>query len=565
MPPSISQLLRHPLTWITLIALGLRVYWETAYFSVIDAEGAEYARLAENLLGGRGYVGAREFAGPQVMFPPLYPLSIAGVAKLLHNVEWSGRIVSILFGTLLVPIMYGTARLLYGDRSAVLCALLAATHPLFIALSGTLYTEGPYFTLLMLGLFFLFRALHQGEFNPRYLTLAGVVLGLGYLTRAEGFYVPFVIAATWLGLGTIGMLRPTLSTKAAGLFLGSFLLVASPYIVWLTGQVGTLRVEGKSPFNLLIGNRMLGGQSYVEAGYAIDRQLNELGVGYGMDKDDIPKVRQEVQLPSYLYAMVKAMLLERMRAILLGRELGAPIVVGLALAGLLLAPWTAARWSRDLLLFGVFGTLFFMTIVTPIQYERYSFSALLPVLLWSSIGLHRLLEVGTMFIARHVTIPAYLLPLGQGAAVVMLVALIARWSYGPVEELRTFAESGPAHDIEKDAGAWIKRSGLPTRSIYAPTIKVPYYAGGAWDILPACDGDLAVRYLEHKRPDLLVLQSNFVNRSYTKDWLLNGVPSPHFRKLSEHENQQHDKVVIYGWTDPPTADKEALVQTQLNP
>jgi hypothetical protein len=40
-----------------LLAVAIRVAWAFEHGLAIEQEGAEYARIAENLLAGRGYVG----------------------------------------------------------------------------------------------------------------------------------------------------------------------------------------------------------------------------------------------------------------------------------------------------------------------------------------------------------------------------------------------------------------------------------------------------------------------------------------------------------------------------
>src|SRR5882672_5255033 len=89
-----------------VIALVLRILWICYWPLSIESEGVYYARIAENLLAGRGYVGIRE-AGKQLLYPPLYPGLIACVTSFVHNSELSGRIVSALCGSLwIIPLMY---------------------------------------------------------------------------------------------------------------------------------------------------------------------------------------------------------------------------------------------------------------------------------------------------------------------------------------------------------------------------------------------------------------------------------------------------------------------------
>src|SRR5580704_10031552 len=64
-----------PLLLILLLAFTLRLLSARFLMGSIDSEGAEYARIAENLLNGKGSVGIA-LPGAQLMFPPLFPLLI---------------------------------------------------------------------------------------------------------------------------------------------------------------------------------------------------------------------------------------------------------------------------------------------------------------------------------------------------------------------------------------------------------------------------------------------------------------------------------------------------------
>ena len=74
-----NRVSRRVLFIILFVALSLRFLWMTTQKSNIGGEGAEYARLAENLIKGRGYVGIFGQA-TQLIFPPLYPLTIGGLS-----------------------------------------------------------------------------------------------------------------------------------------------------------------------------------------------------------------------------------------------------------------------------------------------------------------------------------------------------------------------------------------------------------------------------------------------------------------------------------------------------
>src|ERR1700730_1645897 len=122
---------RLPLLLILLLAFTLRLLTARFLMGSIDSEGAEYARIAENLLNGNGYVGIA-LPGAQLMFPPLFPLLIATVSLITHQSELAGRLVSVSMGTLLVLPVYFITLHLYERKVAYVAALLTACHPVLV-------------------------------------------------------------------------------------------------------------------------------------------------------------------------------------------------------------------------------------------------------------------------------------------------------------------------------------------------------------------------------------------------------------------------------------------------
>src|ERR1700693_4338587 len=74
--------------------------WAYLQTGAIESEGAQYARIAENLRNGVGYVGLVT-PGSELLFNPLFPLLIAGTSFFTHNYELAGRLVTLIMGALL--------------------------------------------------------------------------------------------------------------------------------------------------------------------------------------------------------------------------------------------------------------------------------------------------------------------------------------------------------------------------------------------------------------------------------------------------------------------------------
>ncbi len=137
------------------VRLAAWSYWQTG---AIESEGAEYARIAENLRNGVGYVGLVT-PGPQLNFNPLFPLLIAGTSFVTRNYELAGRLVALVMGALLPLPVFGVGSRLFNRRVGFIAAALALLHPLLVHLSFTVFSEGPYTTLFLSAVYFVVRAL----------------------------------------------------------------------------------------------------------------------------------------------------------------------------------------------------------------------------------------------------------------------------------------------------------------------------------------------------------------------------------------------------------------------
>jgi len=230
---------------ILFLAFSLRLLSVLFLTGSIDTEGAEYARIAENLLNGTGYVGMAT-PGTELMFPPLFPLLIAGVSVLTHQLEMAGRLISITAGTLLVLPVFYIALQLYQRNVAYVAATLAACHPLLVGYASTVFVETTYMSLVLSGAYWSLRCL--SSVTARAFLLAGSFFGLAYLCRPEAALYPFLTilfltAATFVTkhrqVGQVARLCSLLLTVS--------LILASPYVTWLSVQTGQIRWEGKTP------------------------------------------------------------------------------------------------------------------------------------------------------------------------------------------------------------------------------------------------------------------------------------------------------------------------------
>lgn len=213
----------------------------------IDPDEGYYLLLARNLAaeGSYGFNGL-----PNIVFPPFLPFLAAAVHLLVSDLQLSLALITALSGALLGWIAFLTIN----NKDAPIFSLLAAVFVLFIpALNDFIpvsesYTKNLYrgsdilnALLIFSTAYFLIQAIRNNRF--RYSILSGITLGLAYLTRPEAFLL-FVLMTAWLLL--LGILRfIPLSFKHAVLFFFTFLIVASPYIIYLRAVTGRWMLSAK--------------------------------------------------------------------------------------------------------------------------------------------------------------------------------------------------------------------------------------------------------------------------------------------------------------------------------
>ena len=232
-----------PLFWmlglLVVVSFAVRLaalkFWGTG---TISADSAEYASIAENLRKGIGYVGIAT-PGLELNLPPLFPLLIAAASFVTKSYSDAGRLVSIVFGTLLPLPVFGIASRLFNRRTAWVAAALAIFHPVLVNLSFTVWSEGPYATLLLTAVYVVLRALERS--TTRKWALVGVILGLAYLIRQEAA-APMLLAVVFQVTSTEGSLA--LKAKRAIVALAVFAALITPEVMFLYRSTGTVRLEG---------------------------------------------------------------------------------------------------------------------------------------------------------------------------------------------------------------------------------------------------------------------------------------------------------------------------------
>jgi 4-amino-4-deoxy-L-arabinose transferase-like glycosyltransferase len=510
-------------------AFVLRVAWMLWHGpGEITWDGAEYARLAQNLLGGLGYVGMR---GHELyVFPPLYSLAIAVLLPFTHDAELAGTLVSLIAGALLVVPVWMLATDLYGPRAGLPAGVLAATLPFTVQLSTVVLAESLFLTLVATGLAFAVRAARDGRVSDA--VGCGGAFGLAYHTRPEAALFAAVAAVAVVAGAALRrepVRRGVLQTAALVLPCA---LLAAPYVAFLSTHAGHFRWEGKSELNLDIGLRMSRGTDYAVAADSIDRRLRQLGPELADDYYFEPPGRRapsiDVVLAFGAHNTIRHV--PEALAVMWSRLIGGPLLVALALVGLIAGPWTRRRAGGEAVVLAYVAASIVALASVYHFWERYFIDFVLPLVLW---GAH-----GITVVERYV-------PRRLPTAIAGIALVAATFS------LRAGFSDDATSLSERQAGLWIAAHAPPGVRILGISDQGAYYANAIWSMLPvAPDDETALRYVAAVRPAYVMLDREYADeRPYVIHWLDRGIPDPRARRIFVSGSPHTPTLSVYAW-DP---------------
>ncbi|MFO7691688.1 MAG: glycosyltransferase family 39 protein [Vicinamibacterales bacterium] len=147
---------------------------------------------------------------------------------------WGGRVPFLLVAAALLAMVYRLARMLGHDRDAAsLSVVLLSSSLLFLLFSRVSMTDLPLALFSTAALYFLCRARSEPAGERRDLTLAYLSMGAGFLAKGPMALLPLTAVTIWVLLAKPADAGPWLRRMSAPRHLVAFLLVASPWYVYL--------------------------------------------------------------------------------------------------------------------------------------------------------------------------------------------------------------------------------------------------------------------------------------------------------------------------------------------
>ncbi len=470
---------------------------------MVNEDGIFYISRAQKLMAGDLWNGVSAY------WSPLYSLLVGLVGYPINDFEFGGRIVSLLAGTLLIPLTYYLGTLLFDKTTSLIASLLVATHASLIQASGWVLTEALY-GLLFLGMITIgWHALQRNKIS--YWALNGLLVGLAYLTKPET--LAFLLLFLLFTLAAVAANR----TDARKLLLGFALMscvvgiFVVPYVLFLHTKVGEWTISKKASTNTMSGFdeenllRLIddGRQTRMDQIWG-DEYLasteNDLNPHAAAERSS-PTLRTQL---GWAYGLFRRQLFESLPALL---SVG---FLPLILIGLFSSPWTKFEATRNLYL-GAFVLSILVGYSFAVTNVRYLFAIMPVLLLWTGYGAtvfaRWISDSFTRISSGSINVPG---SLSQAAIVVILLLLSTRGTLGLFDELDIKATPRE----ERRAGQWLRSyRGEGPATIMASHANVAYYAGAHHLFLPNEELSTVIDYAKRRKTDFIVFSTRRLKRN----------------------------------------------------
>lgn len=525
---------------LAVLALVLRLFWAGFIATTIENEGSYYARVGQNLAHGRGYLGMRE-QGLQLIYPPLFPLLIAGENMLGVPADIAGRLISVVAGAFFVLVAFLLANRLYGLRVARIAAVVATIHPLLVVFGAAVLTETLYLTLTWAGVYYVSRARDEERYGSA--LFAGILFGLAYLTRPEAMLLP-ALAGTWLVLFARGERRFAL--KRASALIAVFAVLAIPYIVFLSKSTGQIRFEGKTPEGRIFSKMYSSGVPLNQIYRGLDPDLTERGLSMISNRTMIRMAHlspRDVLIP--MLHSAKSNVPQFLADLGGGLYFGNPIFFGLAVLGLFATVWDREKLVCQGLIVAVSACAILVLTSWPYWHERFQFPLCAAFVLWGAAGLTVASDWASATL-RQAGLGEVASARGGRLTLALTIVVMAALSAAGVRNLDEVSD-GWQQGLRsaKEVGLWMRTLSPPPQRIADAGPTVAFYCGTAVTPFPHAAPDVALRYFASKQVDTIVLRSSIIPEPWVADWIRDGIPDARAELITKITEPDGTRFIVY--------------------
>lgn len=511
---------------IFFVALSVRLsYLQT--LPVIETDGTRYINLAKNLSSLSIYGLGNNQIG--------YPLLIKFAHLWISDWEFAARLISVLFGSLLVILIFLIGRDVFNSKVGIMASLLVAFEPNLVLFSAQAMSDSTYVFFLILVFFLLWLSIKK--MKKSLFLASGVILGLAYYIRVEASFIFLICLTTILvNFCFVNNLALNKKIKSVICFMLGFLLLFGIY------QVCLYKVTAKKDIRLLHSNSIY---------YALDVFLNnrtqavspESYAKYGIDTTDFNKLNYLELETIYKGKVLKYLKLNFPRIIksylrdLYYRiysqdfpRIFQPILILFLGLGLFNSANKPLIMKFEILTIVFISLIFTMYSLYPWMEPKrivYFFPLLF---LWVSNGIE---GIGEWFNQKF-TLKNWLVSF---LSLLIILASFCPRLLGPFFQEDLFEE----YAIElKETGLWIRENLDKDSLISSRCPEVSYYANKNFVLLPNVQYSDLLKYAKFNKIDYLVLDKRWTSRLY-----------PELSFLIDERNVPDELELILKWDKRP--------------
>jgi 4-amino-4-deoxy-L-arabinose transferase-like glycosyltransferase len=491
---------------------------------IISRDSTRYVALAKL------WMAWKPFKALAHNYHPLYPFLIAVAAKTAGvSLEHAALGLSLLASVLTVPALVIFFLELGNRRIAFLGVLFFCISPYFIRFSADILTEPVFLLFMAWGVAFIVKS--QGRNATRlYLLLAGLSIGLAYLTRPEGLVLLAVYSIWQVFFSGRRAFKKSLLNIII-LCVGT-ILIASPYVIYLHRDSGTWLLTRKKRVGTLISELSIDKKktsrkvqaetlqlpaafrkkiSKKRAQFLINRkrwqqdQANKIRRSLGERKS--PSVHGRHPILSWLISFFEAM-----GVVLVGYLDGMfyPIAIWVVFRFVALKRFRWNRWDTFVAIFSVIFILILSVLLAGYGYvsRRHYSSMVMLWFAWAGSGFIYFSEMAGAYLRKWRVSP-------KTIGTVFLIAIISISIFKGTWPYRT-EKSG-----RKIIGRWIaqEEQGVSSVSIVSSMSRIAYYAGAKWISLKMID-EKTVNALRRHEISYVVLSAEEMKKSNILKMLL---------------------------------------------
>jgi 4-amino-4-deoxy-L-arabinose transferase-like glycosyltransferase len=173
----------------SLFILTFFIRYCFANVQIITSDGLLYIKIAKGISSGN-LQGIIDYG-----FFNLYSFLIALFQTFLHDWEFSGKMVSVAFGSLTIIPLFFLIRGLFNQNIAIVSALFYSVHPRLVEYSSDVLREPIFWFFSIAALWLAWEGISCKKYFP--FILSSLATGFAMFTRVEGAMV-FLIIVLWI-------------------------------------------------------------------------------------------------------------------------------------------------------------------------------------------------------------------------------------------------------------------------------------------------------------------------------------------------------------------------------